>query len=444
MAVTFAELTNGFSTSNPATSASISPTANRDIYIGVWGSTSTGPNNGTITITGAGITWTQIGSDVLFAGRRMLAVFHGKDASPSAGTLSITWTDDGGSGTFEQMKWSVIDTLSANATTPNGSVFTTSGTGTAATITISETPDSGDSVLAFFGLEDDNATTLNAELSTKLTDFGDSTGVRHVTTANENSPDSSPTPGITWTGSTGFGGAAFIVNAAAGAIEALAGSINASSTLVGALSRTRGFAGSVVAVGTLAGSMIADRALAGQIDGQSTLAGGIDRTRGLDGSIDGEGTLSAAMIRQLALSGQIDGVGTLAGVLSTEAIVSLAGSISGTGTLAGGLEMTRGLAGSMAGIGGLDGTLTALRGLAGTIDGQSVISGAITRTLALGGTIEGLSELLGVLSIQGEVSQREVLQFIAESTKILTWIAESTPELAFNAESTGVLEFDAE
>ena len=213
MAIAWTELTEGFSASNPGVTASISPTADRWVFVAVATSSTEGPHAGEVDISGCGITWAKV-SEIDFGGRRTVHVFRGMNASPTTGALTITWTDDGGSGAYEQMKWSVDEASGVHATVPVGTAYTTASSGETMAVTVSETPDSGDHVYAAMALEDNNATTLNGELATKLSDFGDATGARHLTVAYDDTPDSSPTPGMSWTGSTSYGGIAFIVETA--------------------------------------------------------------------------------------------------------------------------------------------------------------------------------------------------------------------------------------
>ncbi len=219
MAISFSTLTSGSSTSNGASTASVSPTANALVVLVVAQSVAGGGAtdiNDTLAVSGNGITWTEV-SQTIFAVRRNLWVFVGSNASPSTGSITLTFSSGNGS-TFEQMKWSVSEATGVDVGgTPIGTAYTTASSGTAATVTVSETPGSGDFVFAAFALEDNNTPSLNAELDTTLHSFGDTTGARRLTTAYDSAPDSSPTPGITWTGTTGYGGVAFVVNASAGA-----------------------------------------------------------------------------------------------------------------------------------------------------------------------------------------------------------------------------------
>jgi hypothetical protein len=91
MAVTATHLTtaqNG-SAATSYTTASISPTANRLVLVAVGHQVSSGTVN-TPTISGAGMTWTQVATKISSKGTlRRLTVFRALSASPGSGALTI-------------------------------------------------------------------------------------------------------------------------------------------------------------------------------------------------------------------------------------------------------------------------------------------------------------------------------------------------------------------
>src|SRR6266498_873641 len=96
-APTFASLTSGGSATagTTRTTASVSPTGNRLILIAINAYVSAGSAQPTITsVVGNGITYTLVRSqDVDTSGtdRTTLFVYRGMAASPSAGTIAITF-----------------------------------------------------------------------------------------------------------------------------------------------------------------------------------------------------------------------------------------------------------------------------------------------------------------------------------------------------------------
>lgn len=216
MALSLSALTSGSSTSNPATTASISPTAGRKwlavITVSMSGGYATHVND-SFAISGAGLTWTQLSRVATWGTRRALYVFRG-DGTPSSGALTLTFTPN--VGLTEQLKWAIVELDGINTTTPYGTAYTNSGSSTAASVTVSETPDAGDFILFVHGQEDNNTDTLNSELDTSLIRIGDSTGARRFGISYDSAPDSTPTPGVTWTGGCSWGAIGFVLNVGAG------------------------------------------------------------------------------------------------------------------------------------------------------------------------------------------------------------------------------------
>jgi hypothetical protein len=224
MAISFTQLTEGYSTNNPATTASISPTANRQVFVAV-GTSLNGAEtveSDTLSVSGCNLTWTQVGANKTWGFRRGIYVWRGVGASPSSGVLTITYTPT--NGYYEQMKWSVDEAASVDATTPTGAPFYNESideNATSLSVTISETPGTDDIVYAVFGIENNTTPSLNSELDNTLTNFGDSTGTRRFVVAYDSAPDSTPVPGLTWSTPSYTGGIAFIINAAAGGSQSI-------------------------------------------------------------------------------------------------------------------------------------------------------------------------------------------------------------------------------
>lgn len=218
MALSIAELTSGSGTSNPGTTASISPTSGRQwlasVAVSVVGGYVT-TSSDTVAITGAGLTWTAVGQVKVFGSRRGIYVLKGT-GTPSSGALTITFTPGAGA-TFESFKWGIVEITDTDAT-PYGTAYTnTSGSGTAASVTVSETPDAGDFVFFVHAQEDNNTDSLNSELDTSLIRVGNTTGARRFGISYDTSPDSTPVPGVTWTGSCAWAAIGFVINAGSSA-----------------------------------------------------------------------------------------------------------------------------------------------------------------------------------------------------------------------------------
>lgn len=115
--------------------------------------------------------------------------------------------------------WSIVQVEGLDGTTHNGTVYTnfTSGA-TSLSVTVSDVPDSGDFVLAGFSIESNSTSpTRNSELDTTIHSVDGGTDLRAMFTAYDSVPDSTPVPGITWTGTNSAYGIAVVLNVAAGA-----------------------------------------------------------------------------------------------------------------------------------------------------------------------------------------------------------------------------------
>src|SRR5688572_19470541 len=105
--ITWTGLTEGVSTSDPTTTASVTPTANAQVLVAVGLAVSSGDpltfGDG-ITVSGNSLTWTEIGTVFVASDRRRLWVFKGTGASPTTEGITINYI---GSGTFQEMAYSV-------------------------------------------------------------------------------------------------------------------------------------------------------------------------------------------------------------------------------------------------------------------------------------------------------------------------------------------------
>jgi hypothetical protein len=206
-------LTSGSdTTTNPTVTASVSPTANAPVYAAIGIAIDAGgTNTGTIVVTGAGLTWTQLGT-VGFGTRRQIFLWKGVGASPSPGALTITYTP-GSADVWTEAFWSVNQSSDLSAT-PEGTVATATATGTAISVNVVGVPAAGDLVL-FAGAHTGAASeaTLNGELDTQLSQTGGGTDFRRLVVAFDSAPDSTPVPGVSWTGTEDAGAIALILAA---------------------------------------------------------------------------------------------------------------------------------------------------------------------------------------------------------------------------------------
>jgi hypothetical protein len=212
----FTVLTSLLTTSNPETTESISPAAGSVVYVAVCAAESNTASAGVLSVSGAGLSWVQIGAQH-YGDRRRVFVWKGT-GTPSSGELTITYTPTGG-GTYQEMAYSVVEVTGADGTTPNdAAVSGAAASGTSLNLPDVGTPGAGDAVFSVFGMENaSDGIALTADI-TQLTKIETGGNIRSFICGWDNDP-ADETPGITWTSSGAAGGIAFIVNAGTGGEE---------------------------------------------------------------------------------------------------------------------------------------------------------------------------------------------------------------------------------
>ncbi len=98
--------------------ASVSPTANAVVLLAVFSCRTAGAAEAPATITGNGLTWTQIDTTRLYgtSNFRSLSLWRGMSATPSASTIDLTFTSS-----HESVAWSVCQATGVNTSGTNGS-----------------------------------------------------------------------------------------------------------------------------------------------------------------------------------------------------------------------------------------------------------------------------------------------------------------------------------
>lgn len=138
-------------TSEPVTTASISPAAGSLVYLFVAVASNASSTKTVDADFGGGVTWTLVGTQI-YASRRQMWVYRSDD-TPGAGTLSIDV--DVTSSTFQELGYAVVQAAGIDTTTPNDAAVSGAATGPSSPYSASDvgTPDSGDAVVAFFCYE---------------------------------------------------------------------------------------------------------------------------------------------------------------------------------------------------------------------------------------------------------------------------------------------------
>lgn len=269
-------LANGTLDTNGAATGSISPTANRPVYVclGVAASSSITPGS-SFALSGCNLTWTLVaGTDGVFGVRRYHAIWKGVGTSPSDGGVTITFTPDGGA-IFQSVMYAIFDAPpTIDTTTPNTNGVTNSGdSGTASTSGVG-TPDAGDGVLSMFlHTTAENAMAGGAEAGSELVDFADTAGspnVRRMAVYFNASPDSSPEPSATFTTDT-WGATSIILNV--GGAQELAGTAAGEATATAAATVEKPLAGGGAGQATATGAAAVEKPLAGAASGQAAATG---------------------------------------------------------------------------------------------------------------------------------------------------------------------------
>lgn len=207
--ISFTNLDDGSGTSNPQSTGSITPTADSQVFVAVAMSISTGVPTEDLTVSGGNLSWTHI-SYRTYGTRRMIHVFRGTGASPSTGSLSIEYT---GTGTFQEVFWSVDEATGVDSTTPNDNAVAAFDAGvTSLAVGDVGTPGAGDFTYGAFALEG-GSSSASPDSGTQLSYNGSGTGVRELLVYYDGAASPDETPSITWTGSCDAGAIGMIINA---------------------------------------------------------------------------------------------------------------------------------------------------------------------------------------------------------------------------------------
>lgn len=210
-ALSITHLTDGVSTSDPATSAEITATAGSVVFLTVGVAVSGGAvtfNN--ISIGGtASISWSQV-EFIGYASRRGLWVYQGTVAGDTTGTVTMDYT---GGFTYQETMWSIDMVTGVDSGDPidapveHEEIFITS-------ITLPDvgTPDDGDYIFAAYGYENAaNGFALDGAYTTLALRNGGA-NLRTLATGYDSTPFDE-TPSASWSTDGHTGGIAFIINA---------------------------------------------------------------------------------------------------------------------------------------------------------------------------------------------------------------------------------------
>lgn len=201
---------------NPATTASVSPTSGRLLELDVISTTTGGAGTvaGDFSVTGLGATWELVDFQ-LYGSRRGIWRFRA-ESDGTAGTISLQYT---GAGTFAEMGWAVKEwsgqVTGANGANAVGTPVSADTFDTTLTLTIADTPATGDATSAVFGIENaGGGGSFEAGYTTLVDQVGTDTNIRQMLVGWEDAQTDS-TPTVTWAAASSAGGIANLIIAAA-------------------------------------------------------------------------------------------------------------------------------------------------------------------------------------------------------------------------------------
>lgn len=322
MSLAISLLTQDSGATHNFTTASISPASGGVVYLWVVQARPSGFPDDVPAVSGNGLTWTQLATGV-YASRRRWFLYRG-DGTPSTGTISFS---NSSTSDVNESRWHVIQVTGQDSTTPNGTIFTNSVSATSVAVTITDSIDTGDGVLAFFAKEAaTGAVTLEGSLTSLGSQASAGTNVRWSVAGYDTTSPIDSTPSASWSPSAPAVGVAFVVNVGSGG-----GPIthDTSGALIGQSSVIVGSASSATER-TSSGALVG---------GGAQIAGTAARTRehSTSGGLSGQGSVivgSAARTRQHETSGILSaGQATLSGSANRTRVFSTSGALIGQGSI---------------------------------------------------------------------------------------------------------------
>lgn len=212
--VTGTNLTTGVDSDggSGATTASVSPTANRLLLLTVSSRTGITADPNEPTVTGNGLTWVPVNGvvyDNTSSSRRRITVFRALGASPSTGTISI----DFGGQAQTHVLWSLdefsgVDTSGTNgsgAVVQSATNFDPNNTLSTLTVTLGAFSSTNNATFGAFSIFDGTAAFTVGSGFTSLGDIGTGTSL-HILSEYKSTNDTSVD--ASWAGTSEVGGVA--------------------------------------------------------------------------------------------------------------------------------------------------------------------------------------------------------------------------------------------
>lgn len=274
MAITATNLTTSSSSADASSyaTASITPGADKLILAFIGNSVAGGSVPATPTLSGNGLTWTQVATQTWNVDVARLTIFRATGAAPTTGAITISIATPAPT----CCEWSIIEvsgaditgTNAANAIVQTVSTNAADALATSGTVTLSAFSNSSNATFGVFGHKAQEATNPGSGF-TELGDTNHAAPNRafevEYLAGNDTTVDAS------WTTSAEWGGIAAEIKIA-GVNNALIGRSNAYARLLAPISPNFGLVARAVGTSRLSGPLIVPQFLTGRTSGYSRLS----------------------------------------------------------------------------------------------------------------------------------------------------------------------------
>ncbi len=186
---------------------------------------------------------------------------------------------------------------------------------------------------------------------------------------------------------------------AAGGPVALAGAVDAVSSVTGSLSVAKKIAGAVDAVSSVTGSLSVAKKIAGTVDAVSSVTGSLSVAKKIAGTVDAVSSVTGSLSVAKKIAGSVDAVSSVTGSLTVTSEVLLAGSVDAVSSVTGSLSVAKKIAGTVDAVSSVTGSLSRTRGLIGDVAAVSSVTGNLTVLVSLAGNIAAVSAVAGEIGV---------------------------------------------
>jgi len=227
--------------------------------------------------------------------------------------------------------------------------------------------------------------------------------------------------------------------------HSLAGVVNGAASITGDLTVSGGeahlLAGVVNASASVTGALTVAHSLAGTVSGVSSVTGDLDVHHSLAGTVSGVSSVSGALTVSHSLAGVVNAVSTVSGALNVHhplaGVVNAAASVTGNLTVSGGEAHL--LAGVVNSISTVSGALAVQHSLAGVGSGVSSVAGDLDVHHSIAGVVNAVSSISGDLTVSGEVTIVGELHILFASSPPTISFDATPPDITFSASPPSIV-----